>query len=150
MTMTVEEARYVFEREQGNITRFLSYFDDVGVMLNIFNGLFAGIGSLKRTRTRCLNRLFKEALADIQNSTDGQWWQGAPSLKLVVAVTIVYGNASSDRVSVIPPEVVPSEETVIACLTLFHQSKGYVAEDDDPQDAPVGSFLGEGEEEEDQ
>ena len=123
LEMTSQQAEQIFKSERANISRFLEYLNDVGVQHNLLAAfMVATEDSLELAKFTF--SIFEGTLADVRRSSDKEWWRGAPSLSLLV--DLVAGAAlSNEPMVIIPSSVVPSEETVRACLVLFHEDKGY-------------------------
>lgn len=137
MNMSVEEARRIVDAETESVGRFLDYMENVGVQLMIHEAVAASFDSWKPPRD--MMRTFRKALKDVRSSFDEQWWEATPSLLLLWCAAVDFLEGKEVEY-ILPPAVVPSDETLFAYLILFHESLGYVAtEDDYSQPGNVGT-----------
>lgn len=135
MTMSIARAEAIVEQQDEAVARFVDYLNNPGILLYFRVAMMAASDDLQEGEFSY--KLFRRLVKQLAQFDGGGVTAAAPALAMLVATIGGLVKDPDHNEAIFPSALIPSESTVEAYLTLFHEGMGYTLDSDGPQDAPA-------------
>ena len=135
MAMSVEQARAIVEREGAAVRLFVNYLNDPGIQFYFQVRIAATTDNRKERKILC--KICRGTVRQLVVLEEVGWTTRAPALAMIVRVVCWLVEGPGHIEAIFPPALIPSQETVEAYLTLFHENMSYTQDSEGPQNAPA-------------